>query len=182
MIMADGSVRWVSDKIDDAVVKDLARVKGRKVEINLEKLAPKLPPPKESELKTIASSGSQPSKAEPKSNPAPAVDRQLVTNHLKMLGLAYHSFLDAKRVPPASLDELAPFFENDAKLLEALRRGDYIFIYKVHILKMTAGTSNTILAYEKDVPSKGGLVLMADGSVQTMTAQEFQAAPKAQPS
>ena len=42
-----------------------------------------------------------------------------------------------------------------------------------------AGTAKTILAYEKDVPASGGLVLMAEGSVRSMTADEFKKTPKA---
>ena len=41
------------------------------------------------------------------------------------------------------------------------------------------GSSNTVLGYEKDVPEKGGAVAMGDGSVKTMTAEQFKAAPKA---
>lgn len=40
--------------------------------------------------------------------------------------------------------------------------------------------SKAILAYEKRVPESGGKVLLQDGeTVKEMTAQEFQAAPKA---
>ena len=44
-----------------------------------------------------------------------------------------------------------------------------------------AGSGSTVLAYEKDVPTKGGLVLYGDGFVDNVTAAEFQAKPKAQP-
>jgi hypothetical protein len=36
-----------------------------------------------------------------------------------------------------------------------------------------------VLAYETEVPEKGGAVLMQDGTVKTMTADEFKSAPKA---
>jgi hypothetical protein len=42
------------------------------------------------------------------------------------------------------------------------------------------GASDKVLAYEKDVPTSGGYVLMQDGTtVKTMTAEEFKDAPKA---
>ncbi len=44
---------------------------------------------------------------------------------------------------------------------------------------MPAGTSNTVLAYAKDVPEKGGWVLMGDGTARQMTPEEFKKAPKA---
>jgi hypothetical protein len=37
----------------------------------------------------------------------------------------------------------------------------------------------TVLAYEKKAPSEGGWVLMQDGTVKQITADEFKAAPKA---
>ena len=41
---------------------------------------------------------------------------------------------------------------------------------------MTQGSSNTILAYEKDAPEKGGMVAHGDGSVKKLTADEFKKA------
>jgi hypothetical protein len=35
--------------------------------------------------------------------------------------------------------------------------------------------ARTVLAYDKDAAEKGGAVLMADGTVKTMTAPEFAA-------
>lgn len=43
----------------------------------------------------------------------------------------------------------------------------------------TGPTSDKILAFEKDTPTKGGQVLLLDRSVKTMTAEEFASAPKA---
>lgn len=42
---------------------------------------------------------------------------------------------------------------------------------------LTGGQS--VIAYEKDAPTAGGWVLLQDGTVRQMTADEFQAAPKA---
>ncbi|AMV36268.1 hypothetical protein [Planctomyces sp. SH-PL62] len=38
-----------------------------------------------------------------------------------------------------------------------------------------------ILAYGKDVPTKGGAVLLLNRTVRRMTADEFKAAPQAKP-
>ena len=38
--------------------------------------------------------------------------------------------------------------------------------------------SKTVVAYEKAAPESGGRVLTRDGSLHSMTAEEFKAAPK----
>lgn len=43
----------------------------------------------------------------------------------------------------------------------------------------TIGTGKDVIAYEKAVESSGGHVLLQDGTVKKMTADEFKAAPKA---
>jgi len=110
-------------------------------------------------------------------------DNQKVTNDLKRIGLAYHDYCDSTRKAPTGPKDLEPYYERDAKLTQALDSGQYVFYWNVRIEDMIkgAGTSNTVIAYEKDVPTKGGLVLIGDTSVRRMTAQEFAQAPKATP-
>src|SRR5262249_57424762 len=100
----------------------------------------------------------------------------LRTNQLKQIGLAYHNHVSAANRPPAKADDLAPYLENDAKILAALKDGTYVVVWGANFREMTAGTSNTVLGYERDAPKAGGLVLMADGSVKTMTAADFKGA------
>jgi hypothetical protein len=57
---------------------------------------------------------------------------------------------------------------------EAVRSARCLVFWGVDLTK-TPDAGNTVLAYEKNVPTKGGSVLMADGTVKTMTAAEFQA-------
>jgi hypothetical protein len=56
---------------------------------------------------------------------------------------------------------------------QALQSGQYIAVWGV-----SGKDEGTVLAYEKDAPAKGGMVLMADGTVKTMSANELQAALK----
>jgi hypothetical protein len=97
-------------------------------------------------------------------------------NDLKQIGLAYHNYNDANQKAPLKADDLGPYVENNKKLLDALKGGDYVFIYGVTPLQMTQGTSNTVLGYEKDTPTKGGYALYGDASVKKMTADEFKKA------
>src|SRR5215472_15111090 len=90
---------------------------------------------------------------------------KVAENDLKMIGLAYHNYMDAKGKGPAKADDLAPFLENDQRVLGLLKSGEIVFSYNVNIAAMSEfGGSNTVLAYFKEVPEKGGLVLMGDAS------------------
>src|SRR5436309_1148614 len=86
-------------------------------------------------------------------------DDKVQANDLKQIGLAFHSHLDATNKAPEKAEDLSPYFENSKKLLDHLKSKRIEFYYGVGLLQMTEGTSNTVLAYEKDVPEKGGLVL-----------------------
>jgi hypothetical protein len=55
----------------------------------------------------------------------------------------------------------------------ALKQGKYVIVWGVK-----SKDSGTVMAYEKDAPTKGGAVLMADGTVQDMTADQLKAAQK----
>ena len=58
---------------------------------------------------------------------------------------------------------------------QALRSGACVFVWGAYA-DPSADRATTVLAYEKEVPSQGGYVVMLDGTVKTMTAEEFNAA------
>jgi hypothetical protein len=191
-IMADGKVRFISEKIDPKVFRAMCTIAGGEKIKDLDTIAPEVPPPEgqQAELKTDpgAAAPPVPPVTQPQPRPQPGnqgnlgdrVTAMRRTNDLKQIVLAYHNHVDANRGrPPARAEDLGPFVENDARILGALKSGEYVILWNSTFQAMTAGTSNTVLGYEKQTPEKGGLVAMADGSVKTMTAQEFKAAPKA---
>jgi hypothetical protein len=59
--------------------------------------------------------------------------------------------------------------------LKALQDGDYVAVWGVELDKASSGK---VLAYEKGAPENGGVVLIADGTVKTMTASELQGSLK----
>ena len=97
-------------------------------------------------------------------------------NDLKQIGISYHAYNDANAKGPEKAADLAPYFENDKRLLGLLENKDIVFSFGVGIRDMKDGLSNTVLAYEKDVPTKGGYVLMGDATTKMMTADDFKRA------
>ena len=102
-------------------------------------------------------------------------DAAELSNDLKEILLAYHSYLDKnKGSAPAKAADLAPNLEKRA--LARLEDKSIVFVYGVTLKDMTRGSSNTILAYEKDAPEKGGVVAYGDGIVKKLTADAFKKA------
>jgi hypothetical protein len=104
-----------------------------------------------------------------------------VTQDLTKIGRGYHLFYDNFHRGPKDAEELRPYVEAESKTaIPGLKDGRYVFIWNVGLLDMD-GAGDTILAYEKDVPTKGGPVLYGDTTVKNLTAEEFKAAKKATP-
>jgi hypothetical protein len=109
--------------------------------------------------------------------PFPIVGQTVSMEELKQIGLIYQQFLlDGKG--PAKLEDLN--LKRDApKLHEAIEEKRLILYWNVSLNNAPEGTSNTVLGYSAEVPTKGGPVLMLDGTVKKMTADEFAKAAKA---
>jgi hypothetical protein len=180
-IMANGDVRFIHHDIPDSLFQAMVTISGAEPvkKEDLDKYAPLVPSPEgmERELKAAPAATSRPP-APPTGAGAPAADAAKKSNDLKRIVLAYHSFLDKEKRPPTGVSELEPYYEKDAGITAAIKDGGYVVYWNVKILQLVNGTSNTVLAYEKDAPTKGGVVAFADGSVRPLTAEEFAKAAK----
>jgi len=78
--------------------------------------------------------------------------------------------------PPANAEQPAPYLKNDRHLLNALKNKDVVFFYDVPMIgaAAAAGCSRTVLAYEKGAPTKGGWVVLFDGSARLLDPTEFK--------
>jgi len=118
----------------------------------------------------------------PKGGIPRAMDVQEVKNAMKQIGLAYHNCLTSNNKAPGKMQDLMQFLERNALIEKLLSDGSVVFVYGVRIQDMTQGTSNTLIAWEKDADNRGlRVVLFGDGSVDMLPDDEFQSKPKAQP-
>jgi hypothetical protein len=105
-----------------------------------------------------------------------AVDRVKKINQMRQIGLAYREFCDNHpNQAPMKPDDLKPYLDNpEADSL--LRSGEVVFVWGVSALdlsKMQGRAREAILAYDKDVPSKGGVVVFANGEAETITQKQW---------
>jgi hypothetical protein len=187
-IMGDGKVRFIPATIDPKLFRAMCTIAGGEEGLaNLDVIAPVVPGDEEEQpqLRTKAEAPpaappAPPTPAAPPAAPRDARSQAILTNQMKQIALAYHNFwaANANRAP-GKAEDLAPYYENDAKITALMKDGTVVVYWGASIQKMTQGSSNTVLGYEKDTPKGGGLVMMGDGSVKKMSAEEFAKAPKA---
>jgi hypothetical protein len=112
-------------------------------------------------------------------NYLPSVGRVNPSNDFHTFYQLYQIYLNDSGQPLTKLEDLkAMNLDREAsKIYQGFMEGRYAFNFSAG--KHLRG--ETVLCYEKDVTRKGGtiVVLMGDGSVQTMTAPQLQAALKA---
>lgn len=81
---------------------------------------------------------------------------------------------------PAKLADLDRFESMYTRGFHAVKSGDVVVIWGAALKgEGQTGQNESVVAYEKAVPSEGGLVLLSAGSIKKMSADEFKAAPKA---
>ena len=99
---------------------------------------------------------------------------------LREVGELYRAHQINEKRPPKALNDLAPFATVTLTAYEAIRSGEIVVRYGATLPdteeepKTTGATE--VLAYLKEVPDRGGPVLLLDRSTRPMTAEEFKAA------
>jgi hypothetical protein len=106
------------------------------------------------------------------------------TSALTEVGEMYRLYELRSKKPPTKVQD----FQNLNSVCPIgylkLSNGEVVAQWGVMLTGLGEGESSgdsgdEVLAYEKDVPEKGGQVLMKDRTVKTMTPEQFKAAPKA---
>jgi hypothetical protein len=87
----------------------------------------------------------------------------------------YGLYIKRHNKAPSQMSDLAKteYEGSHPGAVTALKKGTYEVVWGVN-----SKDSGTVLAYEKDASTKGGAVLMADGTIKNMTADELKAAKK----
>jgi hypothetical protein len=99
---------------------------------------------------------------------------------LRDVGDLYRIHQITNKKPPKSLKDFMALGNATPTAFEAIRSGEIIVRYGATLPdteeepKTTGATE--VLAYQKEVPTQGGPVLMLDRSIRKMTAEEFKAA------
>ena len=100
----------------------------------------------------------------------PAVVREKV--EFQEIYRVYQHFVKSQEKPPAELSDIATtqYEMLYPVTIKSLQDGKFVVVWNVN-----SKDARTVLAYDKDAPEKGGAVLMANGTMKTMTAREFAA-------
>jgi hypothetical protein len=96
---------------------------------------------------------------------------------IKQVWQLFHSYQKRGKEAPKAIADFLPMEQNFSAALEAIRSKE-VLVYWGAGFSDAADASSTLLAYHRDVPEKGGDVLMQDGTTRTMSAEDFKAAKK----
>lgn len=80
---------------------------------------------------------------------------------------------------PARPEDLAALEMGAPAAYKALRSGEVVVVWGATMPGEGETGTDAVIAYEFTVPSAGGHVLLHNGAVKQMTADEFRAAPRA---
>jgi hypothetical protein len=107
--------------------------------------------------------------------PSTAPPRTQEEASIQQVWQLFHSYQKRGKEAPKAIADFLPMERNFPGALGAIRSKE-VLVYWGAGFSDAADASSTVLAYNKDVPEKGGGVLMQDGTTRTMSAEEFKAA------
>jgi hypothetical protein len=101
---------------------------------------------------------------------------------IKQVGEVYRNYLRDTHKPPMSAKDFNRYAQMAPAGCQAVRDGSVKVFWGVALSDLSdapsSDSADEVLAYEKQVPTEGGTVLMKNRTVRTMTAEEFKAAAK----
>jgi hypothetical protein len=113
-------------------------------------------------------------------------DERLKADALKRIALTAETFHDEHKRYPRSQEEFEKelgAMEYGAQVRQDLNSGKYVLVYggltRREIGNSPATSSGTVLAYDADVPTQGGLVITCALEVKRATAEQFKKMPQA---
>ena len=109
--------------------------------------------------------------------PSTAGPESLTQYSIGQIGQLFHLYQKGQKPPPKGLQDILPLERALPGAVGSIKSKE-VLIYWGAGLSDAPEAASTVLAYQKDVPEKGGEVLMQDGTAKKMTAAEFQSAPK----
>ena len=99
---------------------------------------------------------------------------------LSDVGELYRLYTAEKQKPPTKTDDFLPMERMNPTGVRAVETGDVIVRFGANLPdtgeEPGKGPGDEVLAYEKDVPTAGGHVMMLNRTIRTMTPEEFRAA------
>jgi len=99
-------------------------------------------------------------------------------SQLKELNAVYEYVEYSKMPAPRRKEDFAQHWDSMPNAFDRVQNGEIVVVWGIG--RSTApGTGQQILAYEKAAPTEGGAVLLRNGTVKTMTAEDFAKTPKA---
>jgi hypothetical protein len=91
----------------------------------------------------------------------------------------YRAYLRERNQPPARLADLAAYQDSHSNGFAAVQTGRCVVLWGAVPVAESADSA-AALAYEKDAPQQGGLVLLRNGKLKRMSAAEADAAARAE--
>jgi hypothetical protein len=98
---------------------------------------------------------------------------------LQQVANMIRDYTSANGRPPAKFADLAQFQNLYNVGYKAVESGEVVVVWGAPVAGEGGGGGKGVVAYEKSAGDSGGSVLLQDGTVKKMTAEEFKAAPKA---
>jgi hypothetical protein len=90
-----------------------------------------------------------------------------------------YKYIEYSKFPfPRKPDDFDNYIDSMPSAYYRIKQGEFVVVWGIG-LSVLPDSRKQILAYEKKAPTEGGAVLLRDGTVKTLSSEEFAGAQKA---